>query len=535
MRAVSSYQIYTGLGALIFVTLAVTNVFFGELNQDEGWYLYAARLASEGRVPYLDFAFTQGPLFPRIYAWFVPLVQRGGLGAARAFTALLAFFASALAAWAAARLVPSPSRTAAGVATWLLLTLNPYQSYFTTVVKTYSLASLFLAAGMAALAGVKNPRGAWHAFAAGIAIAAAAAVRLSAAAAGLAIALWLVLHRRQVARGAAISFVIGAAVCGTAVFGPYWFWAREGLLFGMFEYHAGRSAGEGWAFWLFRAGFISRTLLAYWPAVVAAWACRVWSNEGDEQKHPAAGNPSEALLWAATAMSAVHLFAPFPYDDYQVVAYPLFAAWLGVRLIPRRPAAAAQLPSPAPSDHRGERRRRLVWLTGLGLIGLLAAPANHQWAILRRDRIWWRTKSEPDLLVLRRAAEWLRCRIPENEPLLTQDLYLAVEAGRRVPQGFELGPFSYFPDLPPDRAERLRVLNCDLLLKTIARAEAGWAAFSGYGLSIAAPGVVELPRRERNRLEAALEQQYEWVREISDFGQAYTTLRIYRRRARLCD
>ena len=59
---------------------------------------------------------------------------------------------------------------------------------------------------------------------------------------------------------------------------------------------------------------------------------------------------------------------------------------------------------------------------------------------------------------------------------------------------------------------------------------APWAAFSGYGLSIAAPGIVELPAAEQARLRAALERRYEPVRGIPDFGQAHTTLVIYRRR-----
>lgn len=34
---------------------------------DEGVYLYAGKLVSEGKIPYIDFAHVQGPLFPIFY------------------------------------------------------------------------------------------------------------------------------------------------------------------------------------------------------------------------------------------------------------------------------------------------------------------------------------------------------------------------------------------------------------------------------------------------------------------------------------
>jgi hypothetical protein len=521
----------------VFLALSAINIFFGELNQDEGWYLYAARLTAEGRVPYLDYAFTQGPFFPRLYAWADPLVRWGGVGAARALTAALGLLGALLTARAAERMSAGPAAPAAAVAVWLLLTLNSYQSYFTTVVKTYSLTTVFLAVAMGELAMAARPGGARRAFLAGMALAAATAVRLSAGAAALAVALWLLARRRQVARGAAAAFIAGGALVGIAAFGPSWLWAKEGLLFGLVEYHAGRSAGGGWTPWIFRAGFVSRMLLAYWPAVAAALAWGLARRAAGQRATAAGVHPSDALGWAAAAMTAVHVLAPFPYDDYQVIVYPLFAVWLGTRWTEAAlPLGPPPVGAPAGLGKAADPiERRLGWLAAIGLVAVVSAPINQQWVILRRDRIWWRPKAEADLMTLRRAAQWLEARVPADEPLLTQDLYLAVEARRRVPSGFEMGPFSYFPGMSRDRAERLHVLNRERWLETIERAEAPWAAVSGYGLSIASPAVVELPLAEQARLKAALERRYEWMREIPDFGQAHTTLNLYRRRDAACD
>ena len=57
---------------LIFVTflahiaLGFWFVERGLLNEDEGWYLYAARRIAEGAEPYRDFAFFQMPVYPRV-------------------------------------------------------------------------------------------------------------------------------------------------------------------------------------------------------------------------------------------------------------------------------------------------------------------------------------------------------------------------------------------------------------------------------------------------------------------------------------
>ena len=44
--------------------MAALAVWWGALNQDEGWYLYAAQLVGAGKLPYRDFFFTQGPALP---------------------------------------------------------------------------------------------------------------------------------------------------------------------------------------------------------------------------------------------------------------------------------------------------------------------------------------------------------------------------------------------------------------------------------------------------------------------------------------
>ncbi len=71
------------------VALYAFAVWFGNLNQDEGWYLYAAKCVAAGEVPYRDFFFTQGPFMPTIYAFFAPLWTPFGVLGGRVATACL--------------------------------------------------------------------------------------------------------------------------------------------------------------------------------------------------------------------------------------------------------------------------------------------------------------------------------------------------------------------------------------------------------------------------------------------------------------
>jgi len=163
----------------VWAVLASCNAVLGELNQDEGWYLYAAHLTAHGKLPFRDYAFTQGPVFPLVYRFAEPLVRRWGLLGGRGLTALLGLAAALLAALLAGRLAGrGPAGRYAALLCLVLVTVNVYQSYFTTVVKTYSLAALLLAGALLLLAVEARPFA--SSFAAGALLCLGAATRSSA-------------------------------------------------------------------------------------------------------------------------------------------------------------------------------------------------------------------------------------------------------------------------------------------------------------------------------------------------------------------
>lgn len=515
--------------AALAVVLASANLYWGDLNQDEGWYLYAARQVHEGRLPYRDFAFTQGPMLPLVYSLVDSWVDRWGVGGGRFFTALLGFASALAAGWLAGRTGPKKASAAAALLAFLLIGVNVYQSYFTTVVKTYSLCTLFLTLGFVALTYAGSSGGIGASFLSGLFLALAAGTRVSAGAALPVAGLYLLFNRRPLGDSRWLAFGVGGVLGLAAVSVPFLLVASDGYWFALFNYHSGRSAGSLASLLVYKAGFLSRLVQAYFvPAALgAALVLLRWF------KPVAAAAPAEtsaprgfgAALWiTALAITVVHLAAPFPYEDYQVLVYPVAAAALAAALV--RYVVEAEPSAEGPS-------RWMLWLVCAVFLASAAAafssPVNQGWVSHGRDRIWWRVKEQSSLQLLKDIGLWLREEAALNGTLLTQDTYLAVEAGLRVPAGLEMGPFSYFPDMPRARAEKLHVVNREMLREILETSEADWAAFSGYGLSIASPAVQEIPEDEQEELWQIVHRRYDLICVIPDFGQGSTMLRVMRR------
>jgi hypothetical protein len=578
------YPVVLAVG--LSVLLSAANLFLGDLNQDEGWYLYAARQVSEGRVLYRDFMFTQGPALPYVYGLLFPVVGKFGVAGGRLISALFGLAAAGCAAWLAWRQVSSFAKASAGrdsepsgfsahrklaaFTAFVLAGVNVYQSYFTTIVKTYGLCAFFLTAGFVALSYTRHKRGAAAAFFGGFLLALAACTRLSAGIALPIAGAWLIFNRSKVypfgenvegsgrsdvegrshstshisrltTLPAWVAFGLGGGFVLAAGLGGFFLLAPENTQFALFGYHAGRSPGGLMQLFALKAGFVSRFVQAYFlfaAGCVAAFLFRRhqrhvreaqgadWDvrprltellQQANQPESPFAHSFVSLLWMTGVGITLVHFAAPFPYDDYQVIVYPVLCAALAATLIPRLP---------------GKALLRAAWAVLLiSAAASFSSPVNQSWMIRGRDRIWWKFKETPDLIALQQAGAEIRKALGDDGLLLTQDTYLAVEAGAQVPHGLEMGPFSYYPEMPRQQAQALNLLNREMLRDLIEKAEATVAAVSGYGLTIRSPEIEELSAEDQNELRAALSGNYQKTKTIEHFGQAHTTLEVFKRRS----
>ena len=534
--------------AACWLALSALNIWMGELNQDEGWYLNAARLMTQGQVPYRDFAFTQAPMLPLVYSWTYGWVGHFGLLGGRLVTWVFGTLGMLCALWLAMRAGPRSAQRLSGGLCIILIAMNVYQSYFTTVVKTYALASLFLCAGLVLLSFVGARRGFFAAMGAGFLLACAAATRISLGATLALGGFYLLLYRKRLKAWAWLDYGVGGLLGLALTVLPFWTLGKEGFIFGVLKYHSLREAGPVLMQLAYKVGCLSRLAQAYFPAAVGGLAlfilaCRHLARHGRPPDGVATDPKSAApddiapcfnsFLWVAViAMGLVHLAAPFPYDDYQVPVYPVFCAALAASYASwwlREEARRFSGGTPA-----GRGARRLAILTVIWLMcGLHAfsSPMAQSWFIAGRDRIWWRLREQSPVAQLRDTAKWI---LNLNQPaggteLLTQDVYLAVEAGLPVPHGLEMGPFSYYPDWPRARAARLGVMNRDMLRELLeTTTNAPIVVLSGYSLAIRSPEVEEVSQEDQQAFAEILKDRFEFVDSVPRFGQAATTLQIWR-------
>ncbi len=502
-------KLYGALATFAYAVLVVAAVWLGGLNQDEGWYLYAANLVREGKVLYRDFFFTQGPLLPVVYSPFAGMWRDLGLLGGRLVTAGIGLVGMLFSVALARMLAPGSRRGAVGVMAFLLLGCNLYHVYYLAIPKTYALASLFLMAGFYLLAyGLAGEKRRLvrpvMAFSSGLCMALACGARISLGAALAVTGLWLLLGFRRYGWTFA-AFALGGAVGLAAVYAPV---VTLPGFHAAIAYHAARAGFDP----VFTLGSLSRLVRWYLPIFVLAGLAIA-------QKKPLAsglavfarrGSPAIArspvpaqlqsfpllLFIAFLAVFAVQIAAPYPYEDYQVPIMGLLAVCAAVwaAYIPYAPLLALGL----------------AWAASFG------SPLLEKWTLNGQDRFWAIKKEKSELEQLSDVANIIEALDPGGKEIFTQDTYLAIETGRKVPQGLEMGPFAMLSD--DEWRELLTTTECEIV------------ALSGYAFAIEPPACTERDMDKQLEYLNILKKNYSIVYREEAFGQNATPLVILKRR-----
>lgn len=454
------------------------------LNQDEGWILLAARRVAQGLRPYQDFTFTQGQGLAWVYRLAALPLQWAGFPGARLFQALIAF-ASLCLLWV--RLPSEAARRAL-----LILFFLPLPLQFLLTIKSYAAGAFFLLA--AAICWQKNERPAWLA-ASGLCLAAATTIRISAFAAFLPLTLFLLLPPRRAPIRHTALFLGPALLLLAAAYLPAWLDPQTDLLFQIFGFHRARVLN---APHLFRAASLLRTLYAFLPLGFLVLLF--------PQQTFRLPPPLRPWVWSLALITAIHVFAPIPYEEYHTLIYPLLLYLLLQNF---------ELPESS--------SRRLTAFCALTALMILGSPRLHGWLPHDQDRIWWSLRAESEALHLQRVARELNAlSVGTSEGLLfTPDSYLAIAMQAEVPRGLEMGPFSFATRFPRDEFLNLADI-------TAAIGQSDWVAFTPY-FFLESPQVLPMLPETEAAIRALLEQDFLLIREIPAFGQQRTPLQVWQR------
>ena len=199
----------------------------------------------------------------------------------------------------------------------------------------------------------------------------------------------------------------------------------------------------------------------------------------------------------------MQMLAPFPYEDYQVPIMGLLAVYAVVKLVSTA------------SD--SSRLLTMVILTlDLCFANSFGSPLLEKWMTNGQDRFWSLKKEKCEMAQLRDVAKRIGQQDPGGKDLLTQDLYLAIETGRRVPRGLEMGPFAMLTD------EEWKTL--------LSGAPCTVAALSGYTFAVEPPECRERSLDLQMEYWSILKRNYEFVERHDAFGQNSTPLLILKRK-----
>ena len=485
-------------------------VWMGGLNQDEGWYLYAAQLVGEGQLPYRDFFFTQGPLFPIVYSAFAWTWRSAGLLGARLLTLGLGLCGIVFAMALVRRLVPAERARTAALCVFVLLGSNLYHLYYLTIPKTYALAGLFVILGFYLLA-VAAERRKWIAAVAGLSLAFAAGTRISLGALLCAVGCWLVFKRDWRLLG---WFCLGGFFGLGLAYGPFVLEdkALSGLIAAQ-KYHAARGGFDlTWT-----VGSFSRLVRWYLPVFVLLGLgffrrLPYFSTPTTPSTLSTFSTLSHLLFFGFLAVFVVQMAAPFPYEDYQVPVMSLLAVYSVV--LASQPSQLSQLSQP--SQLPQPSHTLLLLALGMTWAGSFGSPLLEKWSVNGQDRFWSLKKDRFELAQLRDMARRIEALDPGGKDLLTQDLYLAVETGRKVPRGLEMGPFAMMSDA--EWKSLLESAPCKV------------AALSGYSFAINPPKCDERPMEWQMSCWETLKRRYSLVLKEEYFGQNATTLLVLKRK-----
>ena len=152
----------------------------------------------------------------------------------------------------------------------------------------------------------------------------------------------------------------------------------------------------------------------------------------------------------------------------------------------------------------------MTWASSFG------SPLLEKWSTNGQDRFWSIKKEKFELAQLRDVARRIEAQDPGGKEIFTQDVYLAIETNRRVPKGFEMGPFA--------------VLSDDDIVKAIETTDCAIAALSGYCFAINMPVGTERPIGEQIHYWELLKKRYSLVWREEAFGQNATPLLILKRK-----
>lgn len=447
--------------ALGFALLTAVGAFFvvhGRFNIDEGMHLHAGRLIYEqGRLPYRDFPFSQGPAGPFLYG------AAGALFGSSLLVGRCVSLALNLVGVAALARVAALFSGLPGALLVVGFTLVNFPALWTfSQVRTEPPAIAL--AGLAVLAWFQRRGSALRWALAPALLVWATAFRLTY---GLPLLVTCALTAHELRRSPRLLAWVAVLVLANGLLAAWpLLVAPDQSLFHVVTSQLDRAERLGWSHLPFSARFwfFAMSDRGFWPILLASglpvlYVALRW-REGFRPRGLRGEDPALAVL--ALFGMAVGSFAPTLLFRSGFFQYFVNASLLLV--------TAVAIALPLLVRRGGQVRRASVAVASCaGIAGAWLAIAHVDTFLDPGEPTVWRLRG-------------LRERVAEIAPagctMLTFETQLAVELGCHVTRGLEYSYFSFFRELPDAEARERGVLNRQLLLRELRTTPPEFVALS---------------------------------------------------------
>ncbi|MBN2382316.1 glycosyltransferase family 39 protein [bacterium] len=475
---------------------------YGYIHLDGGYYVSAGYGVAHGHVPYRDFFFPQGPIYPYVYGLFHLL-----FGSTVQTTRLLSLI------WALIIFILLYKHTlhaaglfAATIAT-LLLGLNSFIAYFLVVEKLNALSGCLLLAGCILFMRQQND---WRLHIGLTLLSLAVMTRYTLLPVLVPVYLWLIWQNRRtpviVVRAIFLQCVVMAALTL-----PFLVLCPEQFLYGIIGVHVSAGAGSIYHFGLMNklgaisqlARYNSLLLLITFPVLLTLLFRKT--------RRTVFLDPREWVLWIGLGLvSLAHFLANWCHASYQVPVIPLWIMLASVGF-------ARYVHSFQYSFIK--KAFGLALLMG-GLLSVIGYSHNFIWfdghtpasPFLEDVALEVRKYTQPD------------ARIITDQPLI------AHQAKRQLLHGFEGAPFTYTPFWTTERCRLFSTVNDAMLAEMLSNQEADMIVIGPEAFRMASPGFVIVDQSRFDQTWALINRYYQQVSKIANFAGTKEPITLYRPR-----
>ncbi len=502
---------------LLLLLIAAELLFFiqfRKVNLDEGWYLWASKLAYEGQLLYRDFTYTQTPLLPYVYGLWQQIVGES-LIAGRVLTGFFGLLTAVMGARVVERrlhnrgLKIGPSGTAVYL---LLFSTSFYALVYLAYTATYGLATFLIVAALYFALDEDSPTNVRGDLLTTGFLCLAVATRLSVLPALpviLVYRVWRSSRRLTTIMGIGCVLALGGVLIGGLAFA-----SGSQMFYDIFGFHTDRTPSMLRQFWRM-VRTTQNTGLAYGVPLFAILAGSLWAAIIAVGKRRSIAmllrqNDYEiALILSSLGIFLLHLWPRTTDAYYNTLLFPIWI--ILAALLIAKTLSLGRMPSPH-QDKGSWSRWGALFLVGIVGLNLVLQTV----AVRRNDLLQIPPINQLETVGL--AAQFLD-RIDKNDnQLLTLNTHLALESGMDVPSGYEMSIFSYRPDWSNEQAAQFKVINNQGLIDDL-----------DSGVDAVAVTDFDLERfyGERQQIFDTLNSHYRLAKTVPAFDPFYNNLYIY--------